>query len=191
MRKFLLVCAASLLFTACKKDNEEDKQKEGDIQYNGGSYNIEKGLIWDYKDNFFSTHYTQSYYLKNGREFASWGSQELGPDDPPITLYYILSSPGTASFQNGVFKCVYNENYSDWQIDGLPDNLKNEFLCTSGYVCFDANNDKRITAEETFRVFGGTLTLTDTYAEYNLELENGKKVTGRNSATFTKTLPPA
>ncbi len=181
---------AVLVFIACKKDKDEGPT-DGQLQYDGGKYNIEKGLIWDYGDYYFSSHYTQSYFLKNGMEFASWGNQELQPNDPPITLFYVLSSPGTASFQNGVFKCYYNEDYADWQINGLPDQLKNEFLCTAGYVCFDANNDKKITESERFRVFGGTLTITDSYTEYNLELENGKKVTGRNSATFTKTLPPS
>jgi hypothetical protein len=190
MRTFLFICAAALSLTSCKKD-KADEPEEGQLHYDGGTYNIEKGLIWDYKDHIFSSHYTQSYYVKNGMEFSSWGTQTLGPNDPPITLYYMLSSPGTASFKNGTFKCIYSQNYADWQINGLPNELKNEFLCTAGYVCFDANNDKKITSNEIFRVFGGTLTVTDTYTEYHFELENGKAVSGRNSAAFTKTLPPS
>lgn len=181
-----------LVINACKKNKDEKKDGgENLLVYDGNKYNIEKGLIWDYGDNFFSSHYSHSYYLKNGMEFASWGTQTLGPNDPPITLYYVLSSPGTSKFQNGVFKCYYSDNYADWQINGLPNDMKNEFLCIAGYVCFDANADRKITSEEVFRVFGGTVTVTDSYTEYNLELENGKRLTGRNSASLTKTLPPS
>lgn len=194
MRTFQLLATAFLLLlvaAACKKDKGDEKEGDNYLVYEGNKYNIEKGLIWDYREHFFSTHYTQSYYLKNGMEFASWGTQTLGPNDPPITLYYVLSSPGTSQFQNGVFKCYYSDDYAQWQINGLPGAMKSEFLCVAGYVCFDANGDRKITSEEVFRVFGGTVTVTDTYTEYNMELENGKKVTGRNAASFTKTLPPA
>ncbi len=188
MPAFLLLLMAS----ACKKDKGEDQGgDENQIVYDGQKYNIEKGLIWDYSSMFFSSHYTQSYYLKNGKEFASWGNQNLGPNDPPITVYYVLSSPGTSEFQNGVFKVYFSHDYATWQVDGLPANMKNEFIAVAVYVCFDANGDRKITDEEIFRGTSGTIKVTDSYTEYNMELENGKKVTGRNTATFTKTLPPA
>jgi len=181
-----------LVAGACKKDKGGDEgEGEGQLVYDGNKYNIEKGLIWDYRDHFFSTHYSQSYFLKNGMEFASWGTQTLLPGDPPITLSYVLCSPGTSKFQNGVFKYYHSLDYAAWQVDGLPEAMKSEFLCVSGYVCFDADGDRKITAAETFKVSSGTVTVTDSYTEYNLLLENGKKVTGRNSASYTKTLPPS
>lgn len=195
MRTFRLLGTAFLLLlvaAACKKDKGEEKgEDDGQLVYDGSKYNIEKGLVWDYADNFFSTHYSQSYYLKNGKEFSSWGTQTLGPNDPPITVYYVLCSPGTSKFQNGVFKYYHSLDYASWQVDGLPEAMKNEFLCVAGYVCFDANGDRKIAADEAFRVSSGTVTVTDSYTEYNLELENGKKLTGRNSASLTKTLPPS
>ena len=195
MRKTKMLAVIVMMMIAlgaCKKDKGSDKKEEGEGQlvYDGNKYSIKKGLIWDYGDMIYSTHYSQSYFLKNGSEFASWGEHSLGPDDAPITLFYMLSSPGTAQFKNGTFKAYYNVNYADWQINGLPDNMKNEYLLTSGYVGYDANGDRKISTNETFNVVGGTLTVTDSYTEYNLELENGKKVTGRNTAALTKTLPP-
>lgn len=192
MNRFRLLWTAAILLivaSACKKDTDEKKAGDG-ILYDGGNYKIEKGLIWDYKDISYSSHYSQSYYLLNGTEFASWGERNLLPSDPPISLYYVLSSPGTDKFQTGTFKCYFSFDYFQWFKD-RKDELKNEFFCTSGYVCFDANGDGRITYDEIHNVIGGTITVTDDRAEYNLELDNGKKVTGRNSASFTKTLPPS
>src|SRR5690606_24434277 len=69
MRTFRLLMPAFLLLlmaSACKKDKGEDQGgDENQIVYDGQKYNIEKGLIWDYSSMFFSSHYTQSYYLKN------------------------------------------------------------------------------------------------------------------------------
>lgn len=102
----------------------------------------------------------------------------------------MLSSPGTDKFQTGTFKCYFSFDYYQWFIDHEND-LKNEFFCTSGYVCFDANGDRKISQDEILNVIGGTITVTEDHTEYNLELDNGKRVTGRNSASFAKTLPPS
>ncbi len=194
MKGFQLLSTVALLLivaSACKKNT--DKKETGDdnsIFYDGKSYNIEKGLIWDYKEMSYSSHYSQSYFLKNGKEFASWSTQDLLPDDPPISIYYMLSSPGTDKFRTGTFKCYFSPDYFQWFRDN-KDDLKNEFFSTSGYVNFDANGDREISQDEIHTVIGGTITVTADYTEYNLELSNGKKVTGRNAASFVKTLPPA
>jgi len=185
--------AGILVLGACKKhrsakDEDIPQPEKNEITYDGKVYTIEKAREWDYKQARYPTHNTFAYFMWNGSAFSQSGGYDLGPNDPPIALFFYLSLPSSSGYMIGDF--VYQPLPDDWIANGLPESVKNKQVFTVAVLHFDANNDRKITADEVIPVTGGTIDYNGrSNIGFDLSLANGKTLTGRIKASVIMTSP--
>ena len=190
---FPVLLLAALVSVSCNKDKEE-KEPEPDpndytIKYDGKSFTITAGREWRYQTNRYPTHNTFAYFMGNGTAFIQSGNYDLGPNDPPITLFYYLSLPASSGYMQGIFE--YYNLPDNWYTTGLPASVHTKQIMTDAVVGYDENGDRKITPDEVIRVTGGTINYNGGESLYDLTLANGKTVKGRIKATVGSQLPPS
>jgi hypothetical protein len=101
-----------------------------------------------------------------------------------------LASAGASEFKTGTFQYMNDDeddNLSDAQLEAK---YKDKSFFVDARVYIDTNGNKKLKEETPIRANGGTVKVAksgNTYTiEYNLTLENGKTLKGRNASTFTK-----
>lgn len=178
---FLILTVLLLIFLgSCSKDEDEPKEAQNALTFDGVSYTMVDGIVEDYGhgflfDNGSSPHYNYDFSLFDGEvTLIEGGYTSVGVS---IEVYAELFAPGE-EFSAGTFSYVDEETATESDVEG-----KYIFADASVTIVPDTGSDVD------YEAVGGSITVsgsgtTDYTIEFDLQLEGGTSLTGTYSGKF-------
>ncbi|WP_073098006.1 hypothetical protein [Cyclobacterium lianum] len=184
----------TVVFQACKQDEDMVPQNSFTIFYDGVPYTFTNGVIWDYGTEIYRPrHFSHAYLIPNENVFSQRNNYNIPAGDPPLTLSFFLSTPDSDIFKSGTYEFV--GEFRDWgsteAYEAYLSDIEDKYFISDVVVGFDDNGDALIEAEEKHGITSGQVIVTEDYLEFDLSLTNGSKVTGQVSPRFAKSFPPS
>jgi len=183
LKSLLLLILAGVFLMSCNED-EDDNTPEDVITYDGVSYAMKDGVIYDYgaaTPYIVPTHYNYDFVITDAslvKKTESDGDTywSIG-DETTFGVYIELYSPGTSSFKTGTFE------YLEWHDDVTQADFDGKYFFSDAEVILISNN-----TEIEYEATGGTVKVLGSGLEYTLDfdlvLNNGKTLKGNYSGLF-------
>ncbi|WP_210489635.1 hypothetical protein [Rufibacter aurantiacus] len=179
--RLLILLFCSFLVTSCSKDDDEEviPPLENQLEYNDVKYDLATVLSVDLGAAGFST--TETHY---GQAFLLSDYVATGTAAPKIILQLYMFSKGAASFGSGTFE------FADVEQADAETKYKDKNFFFDSALLIDLNGDEEMDENtETFMIKAGTIKLSGTAGNYNIEcdvtLENNKGLLAQYSGVVT------
>ena len=177
-----------IVLTCCSDDQTEQASNDNTLVYGEQSYPMDAGMFRI--DGGTENHYHVDIATTDGSitpTYVNVGNLVIPiwrPLGEKVEFWAEMYSAGTTSFTTGTFEF---STTTEQEVD--DPSLKDISFFNEAYVGFDADGDNVVREEEEIMVSGGTITVKGSYPDYeilfDLQLENGRSVTGSYSGEFT------